>query len=168
MKRIFVLMFSAASVTPVFAGDLVVPEYPPQADKSVEFQFTEREWKRLDINKNGIITKREGQKMDPKSWVYADLNADGKISRREWDAVSPIAARQASRRPNRNEWTALDLNDDGFVTRAEAAELDAQTFSRLDVDRDGRLSQQEWSVPLVGPGVAGRPAPSPPPFRRFE
>ncbi|MGH8726606.1 MAG: EF-hand domain-containing protein [Burkholderiales bacterium] len=171
LARIFAATLFVASWSPAFGGDLIVPEYSKDggvAPVPAASYFSEREWQRLDVNKNGFVTKREARTMDPGSWTYADLNADGEISRKEWDAVSSMANKQGFNRAGRDEWRSMDLNADGFVTRGEALLLDNQTFTRLDVDGDGRLSQKEWSGALVSPGAAGRAAPSPPPFRKFE
>lgn len=173
LKRARILIATASIVgwDLAFGGDLIVPEYSPNsqvAPTPAASNFSEREWQRLDLNKNGFITKREGRTMDPRSWTYADLNADGKISRKEWGAVSSIANKQGFNRAGRDEWP--DLNRDGFVTRGEALHLDSASFARLDVDGDGRLSQKEWSLAgsLAPPGAAGRVAPLPPPPAKFE
>jgi Ca2+-binding EF-hand superfamily protein len=44
-------------------------------------------------------------------------------------------------------WELYDTNEDGYISTDEAAAqgMPARTFEGLDIDRDGRLNQDEFS-----------------------
>jgi hypothetical protein len=44
-------------------------------------------------------------------------------------------------------WELYDTNDDGYISlkEAEAQKMSSQTFSSLDIDRDGKLNKEEFS-----------------------
>ena len=115
--------------------------------------FSASEWKRYDRNRDGFIGKHEASEMDTRTWTHADLNADGKISKKEWQAV-------ASNSRNLSDWQRADRDNNGFLTRVEAIALDTATFTRMDADGDGLLSQKEWDLGgAQNSGVSGRPGP---------
>jgi Ca2+-binding EF-hand superfamily protein len=73
-------------------------------------------------------------------WKQYDLNGDGKITREEFTAARAVC------------FARYDTNGDGMLTRAEvkkffppplADRIDA-AFLRLDLDRDGLISREEF------------------------
>ena len=105
----------------------------------------------LDVNKDGVITRREWNGSD-RSFEVHDWNQDGILSGEE---VRP----GASRRPNDDQptgstgryyddWTpqgflALDRNRDNRISRAEW-QSDVESFRRADANRDGVLTRPEF------------------------
>lgn len=68
-----------------------------------------------------------------KRMLRSDADGDGRISRAEYPGP-------------RHRFESLDQNQDGFVTRSELAppRTDVPSF-RVDLDRDGKVSAEEWS-----------------------
>jgi Ca2+-binding EF-hand superfamily protein len=66
---------------------------------------------------------------------YLDVNGNGSIERNEWDG-------------GRDAFDRLDTKRDGTLTRAEvntgASTARASTLNSLDINRDGRLTLNEW------------------------
>jgi len=96
----------------------------------------------LDTNRDGRLTRSEWA---GSAAVFAalDVNGDGVLTRAE--AVG-TGERQAG-----GEFRSADLNGDGFVSRDEWP-WNAAAFSRLDANRDGRLSRSEFdSAPAATP-----------------
>ena len=105
----------------------------------------------LDVNKDGVITRREWNGSD-RSFEVHDWNQDGILSGEE-------VRQGATRRTNDgqptgstgryfDDWTvrgflALDRNRDNRVSREEW-QSDVETFRRADANRDGLLSRPEF------------------------
>jgi Ca2+-binding EF-hand superfamily protein len=80
------------------------------------------------------------QQQPQESWKPYDLNGDGKITRGEFMAVRAVC------------FAKYDANGYGMLTREEVRKFSPRlsadrieaAFSRLDVDRDGQISREEF------------------------
>jgi Ca2+-binding EF-hand superfamily protein len=156
----------------VLSGDEVRPgaqrsrdlnDFDPQRSRQYS-DWTEEAFVDLDHNRDGRITKNEWH-YDNESWLRADRNRDNALTRAEFvgdittdldreDRFEYLDANNNGR-IDRAEWhgTAdafrwLDRDGNGVLSReevvGEAAATDADVFTSLDYNRDGRLSQDEW------------------------
>lgn len=104
----------------------------------------------LDRNRDGRLSADErpqrgkgmGHKRGAGGWMQrADTNKDGRISRAESQALSGKAGERFER---------MDANRDGYVDRTDMqlhmAQKRAAFFADADVNRDGRLSRDEFVV----------------------
>jgi Ca2+-binding EF-hand superfamily protein len=105
----------------------------------------------LDVNKDGVITRREWNGSD-RSFEVHDWNQDGILSGEEvrQGASRRTSDDQATGSTGRyyDDWTvrgflALDRNRDNRVSREEWPS-DVETFRRADANRDGVLSRPEF------------------------
>lgn len=124
--------------------------------------WTAARFANLDRNRDGVVSRDEWADAD--SFRRADHNGDGHVTRDEFLATG-VDTNRADRfasldgnrdgRVDRNEWrgtdtafAALDRNGDGALTRDEFAargdDPTADLFASLDVNRDRRVSQDEW------------------------
>ena len=110
----------------------------------------------MDTNNDGVVTRAEWEG-STRAFEIEDWNGDGILSGEE---VRPGAKRRArgadSRAPEPayrpaayDDWTAsgftaLDLNRDGRISRDEWR-FDIATFQRVDGDRDDALSRAEFT-----------------------
>jgi hypothetical protein len=108
----------------------------------------------MDTNGDGVITRREWRGND-NSFRNQDWNGDGILS---GDEVRPGASRQAGWNQDWNQdgrvdnldnqiaqrFRDYDMNGDSRVGRSEWTG-GARLFTRLDANRDGYLSMQEYS-----------------------
>ena len=131
-------------------GDWTAQDFR-QLDVNGDGRLTRAEWRtdraggfrQADADGDGVITRREfldfgaaGGENDGDDRFYAlDVNRDNRISRDEW-------------RDARAAFDRFDENRDGVLTRAEyssaAVDDDAERFSILDVDRNGAITRGEW------------------------
>lgn len=78
---------------------------------------------RMDANNDGVLTPNE--------------SAAGKAEKKHWWSRSDKPAAKAG------ELNVADTNGDGQVTAAEATAYADKTFTRLDADNDGFLTEAE-------------------------
>lgn len=117
------------------------------ADAQMRFQA-------MDTNNDGVITRTEWRGSD-RSFRNQDWNGDGVLS---GDEVRPGARRQTNWSQDWNRdgrvdnldtqiaqrFRGYDMNSDNRVGRSEWPG-DARLFTRLDANRDGYLSMQEYT-----------------------
>ncbi len=104
----------------------------------------------LDRNDDGYVSRSEllsrivdrGDTMEER-FRENDRDRDGRLSAREWWGRD-------------TEFELLDRNGDGYLSLTEALErnpedyrLATRRFQELDRDRDGRVSEREWSGSLT-------------------
>ncbi len=118
--------------------------------------------RRADLDRDGYLSRAEVQKASPRLAIHfdaIDANRDGKLSAQEIRSFgrSRAATRMAGRSDarllggSRTRTDAVffgaDADGDGQLSRAEA-ELAlprvARKFARMDADRDGRISIDEF------------------------
>ena len=112
-----------------------------------EWHFDVELFRRVDIDRNGSISRREFLGLgadDDRDNRFRDLdvNGDGRIARAEWHGGPRV-------------FTGLDRDGDGFLSRVEllgAYEDDGPTdlFTSLDINRDGRVTPNEWHWARAG------------------
>ena len=112
-----------------------------------EWHFDVELFRRVDIDRNGSISRREFLGLgadDDRDDRFRDLdvNGDGRIARAEWHGGPRV-------------FTGLDRDGDGFLSRVEllgAYEDDGPTdlFTSLDINRDGRVTPNEWHWARAG------------------
>jgi Ca2+-binding EF-hand superfamily protein len=138
-------------------------EYPGSRDTTFR-DWTEPRFRDLDHNRDGRVTRDEWH-FDIESFRRADYNGDGGLTLNEFlgkdidddDRADRFVDLDDNRdgRIDRNEWhgglrafEALDRNRDGILTREEIASRSddptADLFASLDVNRDRRITQNEW------------------------
>jgi len=134
--------------------------------------------RRADLDRDGYLSRAEAQNAAPHlaiNFDAIDANRDGKLSAQEIRsfgrsrAATRMAGRSVARAPGvataRTDavFFAADADGDGQLSRAEA-ELAlprvASKFERMDADRDGRLSIDEFRAWIARRNVA-RAAKSP-------
>lgn len=115
-----------------------------------EFKGPSLAFRRLDQNRDGVLTKEELESMQGGQAIYQgpltrflmmDEDADGKISRSE--LTGPLA---------RLDFSAVDSNSDGYLTVEEVREFQIRERSRQiadfirqhDNNKDGQVTRQEF------------------------
>jgi hypothetical protein len=105
-----------------------------------EWHFDRETFFRVDWDRDGALDRTEflGANVDDDrgdQFEYLDTNGNSRIERAEWHASADAF-----------EW--LDRNHDGFLSRVEVTGNDNASpddpFGSLDYDRDGTISRTEW------------------------
>lgn len=147
--RVSALLFAVA-----VAGPLTLGSAQAQTNKDINHQANMR-FAQMDTNHDGAISRREW-KGSPQSFRVHDWDDDGVLSREEVRIGARRAARSGDPNPfegwdreyEYTNWTdagfrRLDANRDGRVTRDEFPFARAG-FNRADHNRDGALSHGEF------------------------
>lgn len=113
-------------------------------------------FERLDLNKDGKITKAEANKAREKWFAEVDANKDGAITRAEaekwreakWGKKGKKPEGDKARRGNHGArhgrmFDRLDQNRDGKITKSEAAAKSTFLFQKLDTNKDGVITKTE-------------------------
>lgn len=100
----------------------------------------------VDINNDGMITGDEWNTYRTSTYTYWDVNRDGRISRAEFENCYRAGGfyRDAYYKPDywTHYWSAFDTNGDGWLSSDEY--WSASAWSRIDVNRNGRIDSNEW------------------------
>jgi len=120
-------------------------------------------FQRLDVNKDGKVTKAEAKKVADERFAKLDANNDGAITEAEAKEFrESMRAEHQKKRGDKADGKSCegkhgdkrahrgaglfkksDANNDGKITRAEAAAMEAKRFARLDTNNDGVITQAE-------------------------
>ena len=145
----------------------------PRADADqVSRPSPEETFKRFDVNGDGKISKEEAPPRVLQNFDRFDITKDGFITLREFRAVqSGRAGGQAAPGATPEEtFKRLDVNGDGKISREEAPPRLLQNFDRFDVTKDGFITLREFRAVQSG-RAGGQAAPGATPeetFKRFD
>lgn len=109
----------------------------------------EEEFKILDRDDSGKLSKEELGANFGKLLETGDTDKDGALNLEEWIAAKNTAKPDAGRerpqgeRPQRNPIADMDKDGDGKISKDEAGERLKDMFDKLDADKDGFLTEEE-------------------------
>jgi Ca2+-binding EF-hand superfamily protein len=110
---------------------------------------------RFDKDKDGKLTRDELPPFLAKGFEQADRNGDGKLDREEVAAWLPILRKTLAAGAGagklgktadeivENLLKTMDADKDGKISRAEAKGKLAESFDKVDTNKDGYLDRQE-------------------------
>ncbi len=138
-KNKVILVSTLAALFVTSAGIAIAAKGPGGGPPSPDHMF-----ERLDLNKDGEITREEADGAREARFKEADSNGDGLLSQEEMTAARE--ARSAERQQRRFE--KLDTNKDGLLSQEEMAagprgERHAGMFDRVDTNEDGKITREE-------------------------
>jgi len=140
------------------AGDSQLSDWTPERfdnlDHNRDGRLTRDEWhfdaelfRRVDLDRDGSISRREFLGLgadDDRDDRFSDLdvNRDGRISGAEWHGDPRL-------------FGTLDTDRNGFLSRTELLgagqdDAPADLFDSLDINRDGRVTPNEWHWATAG------------------
>lgn len=115
-------------------------------------------FERMDVNKDGKITKDEARKMSEERFGKLDANKDGVITQDEAKAAHEKRREERAKKHGGKDhpkhkgghkhgpghlFAKLDVNKDGKITRAEAQKVADERFAKMDTNQDGAITKQE-------------------------
>ena len=166
LRRLFGLMFilTAMSLTlaqePTKPGANGKPGDPAAKAKNQPSpeQMVDNILQRMDINKDGKISKSEALGRILDNFDRIDTNKDGFLDRAELLVMARRLAQMgggprrpggpfAGPRPDPNDFDALDKNADGRLTRDELKGTRFyELFDQIDTNKDGKIDPTEWAA----------------------
>jgi Ca2+-binding EF-hand superfamily protein len=121
-----------------------------QAEIDASFQAGRQEhlqkrFERDDANKDGRVTRDESHM--PSAWFErADSNKDGALTLAELSSAKPPSMqRDPHAGKPAGRMGRMDSNGDGKVERSELKTAAEQQFARLDTNKDGSLTNDEFA-----------------------
>jgi Ca2+-binding EF-hand superfamily protein len=153
MIRKFVVALVALTPVAVLAADPASTPGTPRGEGEI--------FKRLDTNRDGVISKDEaaGAERIAKSFDTLDADHDGMITQDEMRAAAE-ARREEMKAEVAARFKAADKNTDGLLSKDEATAgmpMVARRFDQLDANKDGQLSPEELAEARhhMGGGMRG-------------
>lgn len=107
------------------------------------------EFKAMDANGDGKVTREEHAKAARGMFDKMDANRDGKVTASEMDgAHQAIAGNNAgkSELSSAEKIKVVDQDADGMLTAAEHAYGSRSMFEKMDVNHDGTLTPDEMAA----------------------
>ena len=104
----------------------------------------------FDTNRDGWLTRNESR-MTGSEFDRFDVNRDNRLSRFEFENGVPSSDRDSAQHDRdsaqHDRFASIDQNRDGWLTRSEWRGTETG-FTRLDTNRDNRLSRLEYDAEL--------------------
>lgn len=117
-------------------------------------RYSPAQFSSIDTNLDGWVTRPESR-MNTAEFNRFDTNSDNRISRFEFENVSSYSDNDPSSYYDR--FAGVDVNHDGWLVRSEWRGSEPG-FTRLDVDRDDRLSRTEYDAEVPATAQGATPA----------
>jgi EF hand domain-containing protein len=108
-----------------------------------DYQYAPGQFNAFDANRDGWLTRPESQ-MTAGEFDRFDANRDNRISRYEFDNVATTLDPSS----DYDRFAIVDLNHDGWLRRSEWRGTE-DGFTRLDTNRDNRLSRGEYDADVT-------------------
>jgi Ca2+-binding EF-hand superfamily protein len=151
---------TASSAQDPRKNDKSRPPDPPARTGPTAEQMVDSILARLDVNKDGKISRSEARGPIADNFDLIDTNKDGYLDRKELQAMARrrLAAMAGGMRPASGgaapgtrsdplDFDALDKNADGRLTRDELKGTPwFDLFEAIDRNHDGKIDPQEWEA----------------------
>jgi hypothetical protein len=141
MKR-SILHVSIAALATYFSAAAPVIAEPKAKPALAEFDG-------VDANRDGRISAAEHAAAAKKMFRAMDANRDGNVTAAEMDAAySKVTGNKAeqSGMSGADKIKVVDRDGDGVLTASEHDAASKEMFRKMDADRDGYLSREEWTA----------------------
>jgi Ca2+-binding EF-hand superfamily protein len=103
----------------------------------------------VDANRDGRISAAEHAAAAQEDVRAMDANRDGTVTAAEMDAaygkVTGNKGRTVRNERPRTRSRVVDRDGDGVLTASEHDAASKEVFRKMDADRDGYLSREEWT-----------------------
>jgi Ca2+-binding EF-hand superfamily protein len=152
MFRVFgAVMLAAAAAFPAHAQ---APAAPTPVPRTEFIQVMDTEFKQMDADKNGILTKKEiedfqratsiliAQRRNAALFETLDKDKNGQLSKTEFSFL-PMTVPAPNAAP---VLAQTDTNRDGQITAVEYRTGKLASFDRMDTDKDGIVSVAEMKA----------------------
>ena len=100
-------------------------------------------FKKLDLNKDGVITRQEAEQARANRFTKMDADGDGTITISEIDQAIEKKMRRMKVRLRYKLLSKLDSDGDGKITKEEFDSKPMRLFDRADKNGDGKVTKQE-------------------------
>ena len=103
----------------------------------------------VDANRDGRISAAEHAAAAKKMFRAMDANRDRKVTAAEMDAAyGEVTGKKADQTgmSTADKIRVVDRDGDGALTASEHDAASKDMFRRMDADRDGYLSREEWTA----------------------
>jgi Ca2+-binding EF-hand superfamily protein len=101
----------------------------------------------MDANRDGRISAAEHAAGARKMFRAMDANRDGKVTAGEMDAAyTKVTGKKADDLSGAEKIKLVDRDGDGVLTASEHDAAVKEMFRKMDADRDGYLSKDEWAA----------------------
>jgi Ca2+-binding EF-hand superfamily protein len=135
-KAIFVSLLTALAGSTVAYAE--APAAPAQQTEACEHGPRAQRFEKLDINKDGRVSRDEMLGKATERFDRADANKDGSLTAEERAA--------AHKRFAEEHFKKADKNGDGALTADELPPHFAKLLGKLDSNKDGKLTQPELAA----------------------
>jgi len=138
MKTLPSILLASAIAFTGAAGTAALADSKSDKGKNTK-SWTERIFKKLDTNKDGVISKDEYAKRGIKRFAKTDKDGNGKVTAAEYETAAVERAKKRAQR----RFKKLDTNNNGVLDVTESNARYGKRFARIDTNHDGKISRAE-------------------------
>jgi len=145
MRKFVTLSIAAAALVGAAGVAYAQAADTPTLTRAEVEQRSAEAFARMDANGDGVLDREDRQDRRQAAFERLDADGNGALSLEEFSAKHEERAerRGPGRRGGARMGRAADTNRDGTITQAEFASAALARFDRVDVDKDGTISDSE-------------------------
>lgn len=153
MKITSLLLAAAVALS---AGTAFAANTTGQAPEARAEKRWDRALKRMDLNKDGVLSRDEIKKNASAKAARFDADGNGVVTRAEFVSSKPVPKSEKGTKRRERSFDKLDTGKAGKVATTVIADDIAARVMKADADKDGKITKAEFLAKKRGKKQSGK------------